>query len=73
MGMRVEEAGKSECQSLMGWIRVQDLPPRGGIFDRLEREQTSGAVLNHGKRPRRNNCIGVEYDIILWYCRPYRL
>ena len=26
MGMRVEEAGKSECQPVMGWIRVPNLP-----------------------------------------------
>ena len=55
-----------------GWrkrppTRVPDLPPQGGIFDRLEREQTSGTVLNHGKRSGENNCIGVEDDIILWY------
>ncbi len=36
----------------------------GSKFARLEREQTSGAVLNHGKRSRRINCIGVEDDII---------
>ena len=45
----------------------------GSIFARLEREQTSGTVLNHGKRSEGDNCIGVEDDIILWYCRPYRL
>ena len=60
MGMRVEEAGKSECQPVMGWIQVIDLPPQGGIFNRFEREQTSGMVLNHGKRSSVNNCTGVD-------------
>ena len=60
MGMRVEEAGESECQSVMDWIRVLNLPPRGVIFDRLEREQTSSAVLNHGKRFEWDNCTGVD-------------
>ena len=36
----------------------------GSRFARLEREQTSGTVLNHGKRSGRINCIGVEDDII---------
>jgi hypothetical protein len=36
----------------------------GSRFARLEREQTSGMVLNHVKRSGRNNCIGVEDDII---------
>jgi hypothetical protein len=26
MEVRVEDAGESECQPVMGWIRVQDLP-----------------------------------------------
>jgi hypothetical protein len=33
-------------------------------FARLEGEQTSGMVLNHGKRSEGNHCIGVEDDII---------
>jgi hypothetical protein len=45
----------------------------GSKFARRENEQTSGTVLNHGKRSEGNNCIGVEDDIILWYYRPYRL
>jgi hypothetical protein len=45
----------------------------GSKFAWHENEQTSGTVLNHGKRSGENNCIGVEDDIILWYCRPYRL
>lgn len=36
----------------------------GSKFARLEREQTSGTVLNHGKRSEGNHCIGVEDDII---------
>lgn len=32
----------------------------GSKFARLEREQTSGAVLNHGKRSEGDNCIGVD-------------
>ena len=58
--MRVEEAGESECQPVMGWIRVQKIARR-------ENEQTSSTVLNHGKRSGGNNCIGVEDDIISWY------
>jgi hypothetical protein len=37
---------------------------KGSKFTRRENEQTSGAVLNHGKRSEGNNCIGVEDDII---------
>ncbi len=32
----------------------------GSKFARLEREQTSGTVLNHGKRFEGDNCIGVD-------------
>jgi hypothetical protein len=32
----------------------------GSKFARLEREQTSGAALNHGKRFEWDNCIGVD-------------
>ncbi len=32
----------------------------GSRFARLEREQTSGTVLNHGKRSGVNNCTGVD-------------
>ncbi len=32
----------------------------GSKFARHENEQTSGMVLNHGKRFDRNNCIGVD-------------
>ena len=32
----------------------------GSRFARLEREQTSGTVLNHGKRFGTDNCIGVD-------------
>ena len=37
----------------MEQIRVQNLPDH-------ESGQTSGMVLNHGKRFERNNCIGVD-------------
>jgi hypothetical protein len=41
-------------------IRVQNLPPQGGIYDRHESEQTSDMVLDHEKRFDRNNRTGVD-------------
>ncbi|MCD4723139.1 MAG: hypothetical protein K8S13_25260 [Desulfobacula sp.] len=53
MGVRVEEAGKSECCSVMDQLRVQNLPEHENV-------QTSSMVLNHVKRFERKNRTGVD-------------
>ncbi len=53
MVMRVEEVRKSECCSVMGQIRVQNLLGHENV-------QTSDMVLNHVKRFERNSRTGVD-------------
>ena len=53
MEMRVEESQRKRMLFCNG-------ADTGSRFARHENEQTSGMVLNHGKRFDRNNHIGVD-------------
>ena len=53
MGVRVEEAGKSECCSVMNQIWVQNLSGHENV-------QTSSMLFNHVKRFERNYRTGVD-------------